>query len=502
MKKITIAMLAMGIMATSCQKDDDHEVKSSVPMTIHAFCQELKSATRAAVVDRYDIVWSANDKLFVMDGVTGVSNDTFTLISGEGTNTGTFKQDGTATFTRRVKAYYPSTLMQNGKLVWPATQTENQAIPMYCTKDYFSNMEDLTFNSLCSVLQVVFNTKQENVVLKSIEIKDGSKTMSGEFEVAPSGRAIIKATDHAGITLDLGTSGVALGTGANFFHLFVPAGDYEDLTFTFTAMDGTQCVVSGCKACIENNTFNRISITGSQFRPAVPVGALPGKFSVSNDDGKHVTQVFFAQGNLYYDGKLFKFEEKQEQYKNVWYINHVSHFYWSTSPYVAYATGYNDERANRSDQLFTNATETTSRETFSVDVDGKPQYGWRALSLAEWVYLLEKRTVNGGKGKDRSFSTNVYYNGIRGFVIYPDDYTGKPIEGQVSELPEGVVFCPATGVRYSSWVGNPRDNHQYWTSTVTDEKFANAVEAIKDATLSWDEPQDRYQGSSLRLVIE
>ena len=87
MKKITIAMLAMGIMATSCQKDDNHKVQSSVPMTINAFCQELKSATRAAVVDRYDIVWSANDKLFVTDGVTGVSNDTFTLISGEGTNT-------------------------------------------------------------------------------------------------------------------------------------------------------------------------------------------------------------------------------------------------------------------------------------------------------------------------------------------------------------------------------------------------------------------------------
>ena len=69
---------------------------------------------------------------------------------------------------------------------------------MYCKKD-LSSTEDQTFSfvSLGSVLQIMFNSTREDVTLKSIEIKDGKKAMSGAFHVDDNGNAVIDATDKA-----------------------------------------------------------------------------------------------------------------------------------------------------------------------------------------------------------------------------------------------------------------------------------------------------------------
>lgn len=500
MKKTIIAMLTMGIMAASCQKEDIPEVKSYGPITIYAECQGIKTETRTEMINKYDIVWSANDKLYVTDGA---KSDTFTLSNGEGTSKGTFNQDGTATFSTQIQAYYPSTMIQEGNFVWPASQTTDQAIPMYSSKTISGKVEDLNFTSLGSVLQIVLNSKQEDVILKSIEVKDGSKTMSGTFTVDTEGKANITATDNAGITLGLGESGVSLGNGANFFNIAVPSGNYQNLTFTFTDKDGAKCVIKDSKLNLAYNTVSRIMLTAEIFKPEIPVGALPGKFSVSNDGGKTVKQVFFSKGNLYYDGNLFKFEDKQYDYTLGWEnLNHVCRFFWSKSPAVACAGGYNDERVSDNDVFFTNETETTAKDGFTVDVNGKPQTGWRTLSLAEWKYLLDSRVVNNGKGKDKSFSIPVTYDGKRGLVLYPDDYTGDPISGDVTDLPEGVAFLPAAGGRLGTWIGNPNDLLEYWSSTVTDKENANYIHWDKNATTINYVSESRYCGDPVRLVKE
>ncbi len=156
-------------------------------------------------------------------------------------------------------------------LTWPANQTyslENaQTVPMYSKKTITGTGEQsFSFSSLGAMLQIVFNTAQANVILKSIEVKDGSKTMSGAFHVDENGMAIIDASNKAGITLDLGT-GVALGKGANYFNIAVPAGTYSNFSIIFTAIDNSTCTFTGGNVILNHNTVGRLTLTG--FTPAV-----------------------------------------------------------------------------------------------------------------------------------------------------------------------------------------------------------------------------------------
>ena len=222
MKKTSIVLLALATagLAASCQKEETVE-QGFTPMTINAVSEGI--ATKTEMAYKYDILWSENDKIYVTDGT---SNDTFTLSAGAGTTKGTFKQDGDVTFTGEVQAYYPATMLDGGSPVWPASQTNDQTIPMYSTKTVSGNVEDFNFSSLGSVLQIVFTTPQSDVKLQSIEIQDGTETMSGFFAIDEDGKAIITATDKAGITLDLG-EGVAVGLAAKYFNIAVPAGNYQ-----------------------------------------------------------------------------------------------------------------------------------------------------------------------------------------------------------------------------------------------------------------------------------
>lgn len=127
MKKTATAMLTLvaGILAASCQKEAEPEIKSFGPMTINAVSEGIGTATKTEMAYKYDILWSENDQIYVTNGT---SNDTFTLSDGKGTTKGTFTQDGTASITGWVQAYYPATMVKDGALVWPATQTNNLTV--------------------------------------------------------------------------------------------------------------------------------------------------------------------------------------------------------------------------------------------------------------------------------------------------------------------------------------------------------------------------------------
>ena len=194
MKKTAIASVALAavLFAVSCQKEAEPEIKSFEPMTINAVSEGIGTPTKTEMIYKYDVAWSDNDRIYVTDGV---ANDSFTLTAGAGTTKGTFTQDGEVTFTGDVQAYYPSTMVQeDGSLVWPAVQPNNQTVPMYSTKTVSGKVEEFSFASLGSVLQIVFNTTKADVTLKSIKIKDGEKTMSGAFTVDTDGKATGKVT--------------------------------------------------------------------------------------------------------------------------------------------------------------------------------------------------------------------------------------------------------------------------------------------------------------------
>lgn len=180
-----------------------------------------------------------------------------------------------------------------------------------------------------------------------------------------------------------------------------------------------------------------------QPAPEPPIGALSGKFTV-NADGK---QVNFSQGNLYWDGSNFKFEDAQTDYSS-WSASHVSYFFWSNKADVAYANSYSDSAAADSDIIFTNKTLDTANPDFSVLVGDKAQKGlWRTLSINEWNYLINTRMVN---GKTKYGNTCVFttISSTKGLILFPDDYTGATTG--LTSIPEGCVFLPAAGRRFTS----------------------------------------------------
>ena len=472
MKKTAIAMLtlAAGILAASCQKEAEPEVKSFEPMIINAVSEGVGTATKTEMAYKYDILWSEDDQIYVTDGT---ANDTFTLSDGKGTTKGTFTQDGTASFTSEVKAYYPATMVQDGGLVWPATQTNNQTVPMYSTKTVSGNVEDFNFSSLGSVLQIVFTTPQSDVTLQSIEIKDGTETMSGAFTVDTDGKANITATDKAGITLNL-VDGVSVSNKISYFNIAVPAGNYQNLTLTFTATDGAKCVMTNGKVNIEHNTVGRLSLTGKTFKPDLPAGALAGVFSVSD-----TKKVYFSKGNLYYDGSALNFEANQSAFNSSYESCYVSLFTWSST--VAAAVG----ESNSGDNLFCD-------ENHKVAVNGSEAI-YYALSKDEWKYLFDNHS--------KQWAT---VNGVNGYVIAPDGFAGTLAASYADDAAlaaDNLVFLPAAGYRYGSDVLSVGVSGLYWSSAAYGESLAYGVSFDRlDVTPGSNDYRDF--GYSVRLITD
>ena len=271
MKKTLFAFMALAatFAATSCQSDEElTQQPTGKPMVINAVAEGIGTGTRATMAYKYDILWSKNDQIYVKNSA---NNATFTLKSGENTTNGTFEcQSSPFTSGNEVEAFYPASLIDNGNLVWPAEQTTSTVVPMYSKNTLGSTgTENFSFASLGAMLQIVFNTEQTGVTLKSITIKDGTNPLSGTFTVNEDGKAVMTANaDAPGITYDLGETGKSLGKGANFFHIAVPAGTYSKLSITFTATDNTVCTLKlkdGASITLDHNTVGRLTLTGKEF---------------------------------------------------------------------------------------------------------------------------------------------------------------------------------------------------------------------------------------------
>ena len=483
MKKTAIASVALAaaLFAVSCQKENNPVQNVSGPMTISAVSEGIGTATKTELAFKYDVLWSSTDKIYVVDGQG--NNDTFSLQGGTGTTKGTFKQDGKTTLTGEVQAYYPATMLDGGSPVWPASQTNDQTIPMYCKKTLSGEAEErMDFSSLGSVLQIVFNTTQENVTLKSIEIKDGYATLSGAFTVDTDGKAVITATDKAGITLDLGT-GVALGKAANYFNIAVPAGSYQDLTLVFTATDGKKCTMTGGKVNIAYNAVGRLTLMGEKFKADVPDGALAGKFSVSA-----TKQVYFSQGKLTYNVSTttWAFYEHQYDCATGYDSNLISLFTWGYGTWSTSPNGTNYQTGDFTD--------------WGAQIgDGNT---WRTLTTAEWQYLFNygdyTSDVRNGKYKWATV------NGVNGYVIAPDDFSGELANTYADDAAlaaNNLVFLPAAGCRLVSDVDGVGDCGSYWSSTAYDGYRAYTV-YFDSYGVTPDGSDGRDLGFSVRLITE
>ncbi len=226
----------------------------------------------------------------------------------------------------------------------------------------------------------------------------------------------------------------------------------------------------------------------------VPSGALPGKFSVSEDK-----QVFFSKGNMYYGTWIYNRRHKEGFYIEEaqwgrqpitdsisWRTDHKNHFYWSKIDIISRWENYppNEGHETTSDVFFTNLTLDTPHPDFGVIINGAERKGiWRVLSTEEWEYLFRKRKMTYDKPRCSNWlggmkmADGVIYKGL---FIYPDDFNGESIEFETDWgkrswkdiYDAGIVFLPAGGIREGKQVSRVDRGWApigwYWSSDCND----------------------------------
>ena len=353
----------------------------------------------------------------------------------------------------------------------------------------------LQFKNVCAYIKVTPTFDCASIVIKS----NGSENLAGTVTVdyndgAPTATVTKNGSNkvHLSGTITKDNDyyiAVTPGTLASGFTVeFYTAGSasyYFRSTSKSTAIARSKVINLG--------TFNKESLS-------VNNNYLTGKFSVSA-----TKQISFAKGNLYYDGSTFNFENSQLNYTTSWNTSHITHFYWSKDPAVAYANKYSDASASTTDMLFTNATETTPNASFTVGL----QTGvWRALSSDEWKYLLFNRPNAADK-----YNAKVTVNGHYYLVLAPDDFTGTiestytNAEVETAEQ-NGLVFLSYAGFKYdtSTSISNTNVELTYVSSTPHSSEKTESARVFFNNTrtdgLMIQEDGGRGWGANIRLVTD
>lgn len=290
-----------------------------------------------------------------------------------------------------------------------------------------------------------------------------------------------------------------------------------------------------------------------------PVGALSGKFTV-NASGK---QVYFSAGNLQYQASTdtWRFAPNQEDVvglnadsPNLNTTNRDSQegwidlFGWGTSGFD-FDYDLNDDNSHPTAILCSRVSTTynyygygpskgASTQVPSISDYGYTNFDWgvyndidyndatapagtyRTLTKDEFSYLLLSRRVSDGQsGLNHNFD-RVSYNGVTGYLIYPDSYNGTRFQSSsdvtptITAIPEGCAFLPFAGYRSSnstlnitttvnSWANGKGTIGCYWTATRYSVQLAYAIWLNSGATVALNSSQSyRNYGFSVRLVTD
>ena len=510
------------LLAASCNKIEENipSAEENARTVITAVAEAIGGDTKAHNQYSYDVLWDTGDKIYVTGG--GKSN-TFTVSNeSAGTSKGKFTEDTPSYGIKgSIEAFYPASLKDGNGYVWPASQNNNQVPPMYASQTISgAGDETVSFTSLGAMLQIVFNTSVPNIVLKSIELKDGTKPLSGEFIVNSDGMAVIESDTPTAVTLDLGEEGRILGKGANYFYIAIPAGNYEDLTLTFTGTDDGYFLMTGGKLDIQRNTVGRITLTGSKYHPAI----LPGVFTVSAGEDEVAgtaddVKVRFSPGNLRYnvESGIWSFFRNQYDCGPATYAEghdkEISLFTWG---YGSWSTIPNTQEY---------VLGVVGGQVLSRSQDWGSRFGdesiWRTLSVDEVEYLF----------RDQSRIGRAVVCEMNGDIIIPDTFidpetnrgSGPFVPFTKSEIEDGyedniyssesdwsamesagAVFFPAAGSRTKDEIKYFGTMGTFWTTT--SNRLSNTTMAYRahmnKSKTAWTMIDDKNVGYSVRLVTD
>ena len=506
-RTITLALCAMALAmgGTSCKKEKENNIQGGDRMVIGASIEQGGSKTEIGPENnnQMPVLWSANDSftLYAKDNTTGSK---FTIQDGdEGSTSAQFegeKPEGDAPYL----AMYPTDGSYNGDKTFcytiPARQDSyniNHAGPMV---GYSADGESASFQNAASWIRVGLKgtATVDKVVLtyKTSGKPRNYPPLFGTLTITVNDDGTIKKTEiSSGSSKEIPTltlnKTAKLGDDYTYFDFLVPEGAFDGINginAVFTVLDTNDKTLATIEKGIPCILRGKVYVIDAPS--PIPDGTLPGAFTISDDGQK----IHFSQGNLYYDGTNWGFEEEQ--------------FKFSTYPGKGKCDkdGYSKDSgaANNRWGLFGWSTEnknfgmstSTSSDDYSGDFydwgktigDGNT---WRTLTIGEWEYLFAHHVNKWGS-----------CGFITGRFIAPDGFAGD-LSAAINDWKKaeaaGIVFLPAMGFRDGSTVESAPLGC-YWSSENNGSTKAYCMKLNgQNASSSND---DRYYGYSVRLVTE
>ena len=415
MKKLYyLAALCTALLTVAaCQQElanEEENAGPNGPMTLTALTDIID--TKTTMEYKYDIKWQKGDQITVWDeDYYSGTYDTFTLVGDGGTTSGSFRQDGDENVGGNIIAYYPADIagQYSNDIWWPEVQHQDQQMLMYAQK-YIEGGKDetLQFKSMGAIMQLIVSSKTPGVTLKSIKIQDSEKSLSGRGEFDIDNGEISLGSQSKPVTLDLG-NGVALGETAKFFNICIPPGTYNNLTFTFTAVDGAVCTKTRSTPLeVKRNVVGRMTTSCEFAHEAVQLW----------EDGP-----FWATTNI---GAA-----SPEEYG--WYFTYanVEGYSWDGTNWKNALTGATLEGGFTSANYDTTPGKAFGKNPLDQDHDAAHVImggEWRIPTIADFEALMENTTIE---------ATSRSYNGTT--------VTGLLATGKGGGYSDKSIFFPASG---------------------------------------------------------
>lgn len=512
MKRIIIAAAAL-ILAASCSKQDQDIVSENeiIVATGKPFTAVIEQeTTRTVLTADYKVNWESGDRISINGAEYSATPDEsdatkadFTYVSGA---------DPEPTY----KAVFPASLYNAGTLELPAVQTYAAGkfnAPMYAE----SETENLSFKNICGVICLALKGTEsvKTITITANEPVCGAFTMTDATTVSLSGtgKTVTLQYVETGKEFNAILSVPLNEETATKFYIYLPPGTYSaGMKFTITSDKGGVYEKTTAKdVTIERSNIYTFNWTAN-FAPALPSGALPGKFSVA--DG---VQVHFSKSNLYaYKKSLmggyalwtWGFHNNQYESNSIAATDGARTATSADAEMDLFTWGYNA----------TNSINPTGAESDNVSVtDGTlsqtqdwgsrmrgldESTSWRTPAEAEWQYLFEGRA-----GASNLYKCGVTVCGMENCVVLaPDVFTGT-IESSYDEAGwaaaelAGLVCLPAAGQRQGASVSGVGSNGCYWSATATDAGNAGYM-SFTGSGVSVSDDGLRASGCSVRLIAE
>ena len=256
-----VALLSLA----SCQKEEGGKVLFTGSIE-KATVDSKTSIQIDNATNEGKVVWESGDHVAIYD--KGVSYTLEAIPTGDKTTadfTGDAKPTGGPYY-----AIYPASIASGSEsITLPAEQNctdgTHFTAPMYA----YSTTSKLVFKNLCGVLQL--NLPAVNKTISSIELTTPNNNICGDFAVDYNGgKPRLNCTANGGhkLTLNCGEQGMDCSQGLTFY-IYLPAGDYNNMTFAIEATDHSCCLKhfedADIPITIERNTYYPTSLSELTF---------------------------------------------------------------------------------------------------------------------------------------------------------------------------------------------------------------------------------------------